>query len=87
MGFLALHALIIESLTTAILASLEACGLPAPAGDLTPEPTARREHGDFQTNVALRLAKVVGRAPRDVAVEIAAALEAAAMLRQEAPHV
>lgn len=75
-GFMAIYALIIETLTTAILASLEACGLPAPVGDLTPDPTARREHGDFQTNVALRLAKIVGRAPRDVAVEIAGALEA-----------
>jgi arginyl-tRNA synthetase len=33
-------------------------------------------HGDFATNVALRSAKAAGRAPRELAVELAAAIEA-----------
>lgn len=34
-----------------------------------------REHGDYATNVALQLAKKVGRPPRDLAGLLAAALE------------
>ena len=70
--------MIADTLTDALRAALASAGLPEPEGGPTLEPTGRREHGDFQTNVALRLAKAVGEAPRDVAARVAAALEAAA---------
>jgi arginyl-tRNA synthetase len=41
------------------------------------ERPKNREHGDFATNVALQLAKRVGRKPRDVAVAIVEALGSA----------
>ena len=65
------------------LAALIADALPEAArtlgidGDLpAPEIMAPRqkEHGDFATNVALALAKRVGRSPREVAQAIAEAL-------------
>jgi arginyl-tRNA synthetase len=48
------------------------------AADLVPdlERPKNAEHGDFATNVALQLAKRVGRKPRDVAAAILAALPA-----------
>ncbi|MFM7270873.1 MAG: arginine--tRNA ligase [Actinomycetes bacterium] len=70
--------MIADTLTDALRAALAAAGLPEPEGGLGLEPTARREHGDFQTNLALRLAKAVGQPPREVAGRITAALEAAA---------
>ena len=45
---------------------------PAPVVEL--ERPKSREHGDFATNVALQLARQVGKKPRDVAVAIVAAL-------------
>jgi len=46
------------------------------ASDLAPELERPKnaEHGDFATNVALQLAKRVGRKPRDVAAAIVAAM-------------
>ena len=70
--------MIADTLTDALRAALAAAGLPEPEGGLGLEPTARREHGDFQTNLALRLAKAAGQPPREVAGRITAALEAAA---------
>jgi arginyl-tRNA synthetase len=63
-----------EQLLDALQAALDAAGLPAPPGGLELEPTRQREHGDFQTNAALQLAKPVGRPPRDIATDLARAL-------------
>ena len=57
-------------------AALAAAGLPDPPGGVELTPPKAREHGDFATNVALQLAKVVGRQPRDVAKALADALMA-----------
>lgn len=46
------------------------------AGDLTVERPKNRDHGDWSSNVALKLAKTVGANPRELAAEIAAGLEA-----------
>ena len=48
------------------------------AADVAPELERPKnaEHGDFATNVALQLAKRVGKKPRDVAVAIVAAMPA-----------
>ena len=37
-------------------------------------------HGDYACNIALRLAKTVGRPPREIALAIVAALPASALL-------
>jgi len=66
-------------LSTAIA---DAIGLAVQAGDLTVPVPAEvhverpkvREHGDYATNVALRLAKAAGKPPREVAELIAARL-------------
>src|SRR6185436_17273277 len=46
----------------------------APATEIELERPKSREHGDFATNVALQLARHVGKKPRDVAVAIVAAM-------------
>ena len=44
--------------------------------DVVVERPKNREHGDYATNVALRLAKAAGRPPREVAELLAAELRA-----------
>ena len=46
------------------------------ASDLPVERPRNRDHGDWSSNAALKLAKVVGANPRELAVEIAKGLEA-----------
>ena len=68
-----------EELAAAVLAAVRAA---ADAGELAVsvpdsavvERPKSREHGDYATNVALRLAKPAGRPPREVAELIAARL-------------
>jgi arginyl-tRNA synthetase len=68
-----------EELATAVLAAVRAA---VDAGDLAVsvpdsavvERPKSREHGDYATNVALRLAKPAGRPPREVAELVAARL-------------
>jgi arginyl-tRNA synthetase len=56
--------------------ALAATGLEAPDEGIVLEAPKQPEHGDWTTNVALQVAKTAGRPPREVAAEIAAALEA-----------
>ncbi|MGQ0802762.1 MAG: arginine--tRNA ligase [Actinomycetota bacterium] len=65
-----------DDIVQALRAALAATGLPEPDGDLALETPKQREHGDWSSNVALRVAKPAGRAPREVAQELAAAIEA-----------
>jgi arginyl-tRNA synthetase len=68
-----------EELAAATLAAVAAC---LEAGDFTGtvpsevviERPKNREHGDYATNIAMRLAKPAGRPPREVAEAIAARL-------------
>jgi arginyl-tRNA synthetase len=46
------------------------------ASDLPMERPKNRDHGDWSSNAALKLAKVVGANPRELATEIATGLEA-----------
>ena len=57
-----------EQLATAVAKALADAGLP----ERTPtfERPKNRDHGDWSTNVALTLAKPVGRPPRDIAQRI-----------------
>jgi len=70
-----------DSLTEALRAALTTCGLDAPA-EIHLERPARREHGDWSSNIALVTAKAAGRNPRELAADLVAALEA-----DPAPHV
>ena len=54
--------------------------LEAPTPAFVIERTRSREHGDFACNVAMLLAKQVGRKPRDLATAIVAALPANALV-------
>ena len=68
---------IADDLVTALDAALHTIGLEVPSAGLEVVPTKNREHGDWQTNVAMVLAKTAGGPPREVAGRIVAALEAA----------
>jgi arginyl-tRNA synthetase len=66
---------ITDALAESLRRALTAIGVDAP-GSIHLERPARREHGDWSTNIALVSAKAAGRNPRELAAELAAALEA-----------
>src|SRR5581483_2947976 len=61
--------------------ALAAAGVTPPVSIQLERP-ARREHGDWSSNVALATAKVAGRKPRDLAADLVAHLES-----HRPPHV
>ena len=61
-------------LTELVQAALRRAFPDAADADIDLERPKNREHGDFATNVALQLAKRLGRKPRDVAAAILEAL-------------
>jgi arginyl-tRNA synthetase len=68
----------LEQVLLAALSRLSGAGgvlaeMPAPSA-VTVERTRDAQHGDFATNVALRLSKAAGRKPRELAEAIVAAL-------------
>ncbi len=65
-----------DDLLAALHSALGTLGWPEPPGGIALEPPSRREHGDWSTNVAMQLAKPLGRPPRELAAELAATLEA-----------
>ncbi|HLT16407.1 MAG TPA: arginine--tRNA ligase [Acidimicrobiales bacterium] len=65
-----------DSLTAALRSALTAAGIDAPA-EIHLERPARREHGDWSSNVALATAKAHGRVPRELAADLVAHLEQA----------
>ncbi len=64
-----------DHLLDALRGALVAADLPEPPGGLEIDATRQREHGDFQTNAALKLAKAVGRPPRDIAAALVSTLD------------
>ncbi|HEX6237834.1 MAG TPA: arginine--tRNA ligase [Acidimicrobiales bacterium] len=62
-----------DDLEASLRAALDAIGVASPA-TVTLERPARREHGDWSSNVALASAKAVGRNPRELATALAGAL-------------
>lgn len=62
---------IIDSLRRALAAN----GFPEPPQGLALERPKAREHGDWSANVALQVAKLVERQPREVAQSLSAVLE------------
>lgn len=59
-----------DQLTSALAGCLEELGVGPPADGVHLERPARREHGDWSSNVALVTAKGVGRPPRALAQDI-----------------
>ncbi|TLY77829.1 MAG: hypothetical protein E6K42_10000, partial [Gammaproteobacteria bacterium] len=72
----------LEQLLRDSLAKLAGTVLPTPpaADAVVIERTREAQHGDFATNVALRLAKSARRSPRELAEAIVAALPASPLL-------
>ncbi len=72
----------LEQLLREAVASLAGDALPAPADPamVTLERTRDPQHGEFATNVALRLAKPAGRRPRELAESIVRALPASPLI-------
>ncbi|MGE0726583.1 MAG: arginine--tRNA ligase [Acidimicrobiia bacterium] len=70
-----------DDLRSAIASALATLGVDAPAAIALERP-ARKEHGDWSTNVALASAKAAKRNPRELAGQLVTALEAA-----QVPHV
>ena len=64
-----------DVLEASLRSALDSVGVQ-PTETIELERPARREHGDWSTNVALALAKAVGTNPRELATRLAAALEA-----------
>jgi arginyl-tRNA synthetase len=65
-----------DVLDAALRAALADLGIEAPP-TISLERPARREHGDWSTNIALATSKAAGRKPRELADEIVARLSAA----------
>lgn len=64
-----------DLLADALRAALATAGVDAPV-DVHLERPARKEHGDWSSNVAMATAKQSGRAPRELAVQLVEALNA-----------
>jgi arginyl-tRNA synthetase len=64
---------VVDTLTDALRAALDAEGVSPPASIRVERP-AQREHGDWSTPVALEVAKRAGRKPRDLATALATRL-------------
>jgi arginyl-tRNA synthetase len=72
----------LEDLLAAALQSLQGTVLNAPVapGSIVVERTRDAGHGDFSTNIAMRLARAAGKPPRELAQLIVAALPADPLL-------
>ena len=68
--------MIADDLALALRSALISAELPQPPTGIEVVATKSREHGDWQTNVALVLAKAAGSSPREVAARLVAALDA-----------
>ena len=69
-------------LADAVADALQRLGIEADAGSGHLERPARREHGDWSTNLALPLARKAGRPPRQLATDLQGQLE-----QEPPPHV
>jgi arginyl-tRNA synthetase len=64
-----------DLLLAAVHDALDACGFPVPASGVELTPPKDSVNGDFTTNVAMQLTKVVGMPARDVAAKLVTELE------------
>jgi arginyl-tRNA synthetase len=75
-----------DTLTSALRDALAAVGVDAPS-DIHLEQPARREHGDFSSNVAMVTAKGAGRNPRELAQQVVDHLNASLPAHVESTEV
>src|ERR671911_1989748 len=73
-----LSAILLAVVTPLAEARREGASAGLTAADLPLDRPKNRDHGDWSSNAALKLAKAVGANPRELATEIAAGLEATA---------
>jgi arginyl-tRNA synthetase len=71
-----------DDLCRALGRALGRAGLPEPPDGIEIEPARSRDHGDWASNVAMKLQRVVGGSPRDIAEKIKGGLVAEAV-----PHL
>lgn len=71
----ALSAALLDVITPLVEARREGAASDLTAADLPLERPKNRDHGDWASNAALKLAKAIGANPREFAGEIAAGLE------------
>jgi arginyl-tRNA synthetase len=71
-----------QLLLAAVTEVLTASDTDAPAPTPDVERTRDVQHGHFSCNIAMRLAKTLGRAPREIAADIVAALPDSAWIAQ-----
>lgn len=64
-----------KRLAAAVSSALAGLGIPVGPSDVRLQRQQRLEHGDWSTNAALVLARRGGRSPRELAEQLAAALE------------
>ena len=69
------HTVIRQQLSEALRAQLLAAGVEVD-GEIHLEQPARREHGDWSSNVAMANAKRLGRNPRELAADLVERLNA-----------
>jgi len=67
-----------EQLKAQILAAIEQGLNTSYAGEVPLERPKNRDHGDYSSSIALQLAKIVGKAPRDIAAILQQELQTAA---------
>ena len=74
----------LEQLIAAALRALQGTTLQAPVADaqIVVERTRDAQHGDYACNVALRLARIAGKPPRELAAQIVAALPPSPLVRK-----
>ena len=72
-----------EKLKIALEHAAKALGLTADSSNIVIERSRDAAHGDYSTNLAMRLAKAAGKPPRDLAKEIADALNEEAVEKIE----
>src|SRR5487761_912793 len=77
----------IDDISNAITTALGDAGIAAEASEVVLERPQRAEHGDLSTNIALVVAARSGRAPREVANDLARRLDEAKLSHVESVEV
>jgi arginyl-tRNA synthetase len=65
-----------DQIVQRLRAAHASAALPEPAGGIALDSAKQREHGDWQSNVALKSSGATREKPRDITAKLVAALEA-----------
>ena len=72
-----------EDLKLKIQDAIKKCGFDVPLMDIVIEHSKDPSHGDYATNVAMKLCKLFGKSPRDVALQIIENLDKTGLDKEE----